>query len=91
MADESIQRVISVSQDYLILGKSTKDTEIKIYVDGQDWDSTRKKISNMIRAAAYAEALNEGSQKFPPAAYDVHGNEVAPSTGKPIDPEVKNV
>ena len=76
MTDDNTTKVVSISQDYLILGKSTKDTEIKIYVDGQDWESSRKKVSNMIRLAAYAEALNEGREKQPPKPYNADGSEV---------------
>ena len=79
MADENSTRIISISQDYLILGKSTKDTEIKIYVHGEDWESSRKKVSNMIRLASYAEALNEGRVALPPKPFDSDGKEVGGS------------
>lgn len=76
MADENVTKVVSISQDYLILGKSTKETEIKIYVDGADWESSRKKVSNMIRLASYAEALDEGRMPLPNKPFDANGNEV---------------
>jgi hypothetical protein len=47
------------------MGKSTKETEIKIYVDGNDYEGSRKKVENVMRLAAYSEAVNSGMVKLP--------------------------
>lgn len=58
-------KVISISQDYLILGKSTRDTEIRINVIGDNYEESKLKVENMIRLAAYAEGLVEGNIAIP--------------------------
>jgi hypothetical protein len=64
MADEvlnqNVSKIISISQDYLLLGKSAKETEIKIYLHGDDYEASKLKVENMMRVAAYAEAINNG-------------------------------
>jgi hypothetical protein len=47
------------------MGKSTKDTEIKIYVHGDDYEGSKAKVENVLRLAAYAEAVNNGSILLP--------------------------
>ena len=58
-------RVYSISQDYILMGKSTKETEIKIYVDGNDYEGSRKKVENVMRLTAYANAVNNGVIALP--------------------------
>lgn len=57
---EAVQKVLTLSQDYIILGKQTKETEIKIYVHGEDYEKSRRKIENMVRLANYAVMVNTG-------------------------------
>ena len=69
MADEisnqNVSKIISVSQDYILMGKSAKETEIKIYLHGEDYEASKLKVENVLRIAAYAEALNNGSILLP--------------------------
>lgn len=69
MADEvsisNTSKVISVAQDYIILGKSTKETEIRINFHGEDYEGSKLRVENALRLAAYAEALNNGTILLP--------------------------
>jgi hypothetical protein len=58
-------KIISVTQDYLILGKSTKNTEVRINVHGENYEASRRKVENMIRLMAYAENIYDGNVKLP--------------------------
>jgi len=59
-------RVISVAMDYLIMGKSTKETEIRINFHADNYEDTKLRIENAMRGAAYANAINEGTIALPP-------------------------
>jgi hypothetical protein len=64
MADEislaNTSKVISVAMDYIILGKSTKETEIRINFHADNYEEAKLRIENGMRVAAYAEAINNG-------------------------------
>jgi ribosomal protein S10 len=66
MTDTVSQRVVTITQDYIIIGKSTKDTEVRINVDGSDYDESRQKVENMIRLAKYTSDLYNGELPLPP-------------------------
>ena len=69
MVDVSLantSKVITTVQDYLIMGKSTKETEIRINFNAENYEDTKLRIENAMRAAAYAEALNTGVIALPP-------------------------
>lgn len=78
----STTKVISVAQDYLILGKSTKETEIRINLMGDDYEASKQKVENVIRLAAYAEAIVAGRVVLPayepknPVKIRMEGDEV---------------
>lgn len=69
MADEILptntSKVITVAQDYIILGKSTKETEIRINFDGSDYLESKEKLENCLRLAAYAEMVQTGQVLLP--------------------------
>ena len=65
MTDTVSQRVVTITQDYIIIGKSTKDTEVRINVDGSDYDESRQKVENMIRLAKYTSDLYNGELPLP--------------------------
>mgnify|MGYP000900654046 CR=1 FL=1 len=62
---QNTSKVISVTQDYIILGKSTKDTEIRINVHGENYEESKQKVENMIRLAALAEGYVAGNIVLP--------------------------
>jgi len=70
MADEislaNTSKVISVAMDYIILGKSTKEVEIRINFHADNYEDTKLRIENAMRGAAYANAINEGTIALPP-------------------------
>ena len=49
-----------VSQDYLILGKQAKETEIKIHCDFGNALDTKHRIDTAVRGAAYANYRYNG-------------------------------
>ena len=49
-----------ISQDYLILGKQAKETEIKIHCDFGNALETKHRIDTAIRGAAYANYRYSG-------------------------------
>jgi len=65
MSETVSQRVVTITQDYIIIGKSTKDTEVRINVDGSDYDESRQKVENMIRLAKYTSDLYNGQLPLP--------------------------
>ena len=70
MSDEislaNTSKVISVAMDYIILGKSTKETEIRINFHADSYEDAKLRIENAMRGAAYANAINEGTIVLPP-------------------------
>lgn len=58
-------KVISITQDYIILGKSTKNTEIRINVNGENYEQSKEKVENMIRLATLAEKYVGGTVLLP--------------------------
>lgn len=62
---QNTSKVISITQDYIILGKSTKDTEIRINVHGEDYEGSMEKVQNMIRLSALAEGYVAGTVALP--------------------------
>lgn len=62
---QNASKVISITQDYIILGKSTKDTEIRINVHGENYEQSKEKVENMIRLAALAEGYVGGTVLLP--------------------------
>jgi len=62
---QNTSKVISVTQDYIILGKSTKDTEIRINVHGENYEESKQKVENMIRLSALAEGYVSGVVVLP--------------------------
>ena len=69
MVDVSLantSKVITTVQDYIILGKSTKEVEIRINFNAENYEDTKMRIENAMRGAAYANAINEGTIALPP-------------------------
>jgi len=60
-----------VSQDYLILGKQAKETEVKIHFDSGNPVEAKHRIETAIRAAAYANHLYNGGEKGADEAWKV--------------------
>jgi len=58
-------KVVSITQDYIILGKSTKETEIRINFDGSNYMESKDKLENCLRLAAYAEMIQTGQVLLP--------------------------
>ena len=52
-----------ISQDYIILGKQAKDSEVKIHFDSGDPVASKHRIENGIRLTAYAYHLYTGGEK----------------------------
>ena len=74
-----------VSQDYIILGKQAKETEVKIHFDAGNPVETKHRIEIAIKAAAYANHLYCGGEKGLDSAWEAKdGNDekVATSTGQ---------
>jgi len=69
MADEipmtNTSKIVSITQDYIILGKSTKETEIRVNFDGTNYEESRQKVENCMRLAAYAEMVQTGQILLP--------------------------
>jgi len=58
-------KVVSVTQDYIIMGKSTKETEIRINFHAEDYEGSKLRVENALRLAAYADAVNQGLVLLP--------------------------
>jgi hypothetical protein len=69
MTDEiplnNVSKVIAETQDYIILGKSTKETEIRINFYASKYEDGRERVENGIRLAAYAIAMQSGQLPVP--------------------------
>ena len=73
-----------VSQDYIILGKQAKETEVKIHFDSGNPLEAKHRIETAIRAAAYAHHLYDGGEKGADSAWEevknVNDEKIATST-----------
>jgi hypothetical protein len=81
MSEPEIQntsKVITVSQDYIILGKSTKNTEIRINFHADDYEASKLKVARAISIMAYAESMYGGTLPVPPAK-DLKDEKLAPA------------
>jgi len=79
MAEEvNTSKVITVSQDYIILGKSTKNTEIRINFHADDYEASKLKVARAMSIMAYAESMYEGQVPVPQAA-DLKNDKRAPA------------
>jgi len=81
MSEQEIQntsKVVTVSQDYIILGKSTKNTEIRINFHADDYEASKRKVARAMSIMAYAESMYEGQVPVPPAA-DLKDDKRAPA------------
>ena len=69
MPEPEIQtsKVITVSQDYIILGKSTKNTEVRINFHADDYEASKLKVSRAMSIMAYAESMYNGVVPVPHA------------------------
>ena len=52
-----------ISQDYIIIGKSTKDTEVKVHFDSANLIESKHRIENAIRLTAYGNHLYSGGER----------------------------
>lgn len=81
MSEQEIQntsKVITVSQDYIILGKSTKNTEVRINFHADDYEASKLKVARAMSIMAYAESMYDGRLPVPPAA-DLKDEKRAPA------------
>jgi len=74
-----------VSQDYIILGKQAKETEVKIHFDSGNPLEAKHRIETAIRVAAYANHLYLGNPKGEDSAWkeevkNVNDEKIATST-----------
>ena len=52
-----------ISQDYIIIGKQAKDTEVKIHFDSSNLIESKHRIENGIKLAGYGAHLYAGGAK----------------------------
>jgi hypothetical protein len=72
-----------LSQDYIILGKQARETEVKIHFDSGNPVETKHRIETAIRAAAYGEHLYRGGVKGEDSTWEVKDDtaKIITSTG----------
>jgi len=74
-----------MSQDYIILGKQAKETEVKIHFDSGNPVESKHRIETAIRVAAYANHLYMGGEKGADSAWEevknVNDAKIITSTG----------
>lgn len=59
-----------VSQDYIIMGKQAKETEIKIHCDFGNPLDVKHRIDVAVKAAAYANYRYNGGEVGPESAWE---------------------
>lgn len=75
---QNVSKVVTVAQDYIILGKSTKQNELRINFNADDYEGSKLKVARCLSVLAYAESLYEG--KLPiPQAEDLKSDKRAPA------------
>lgn len=62
---QNTSKVVAVAQDYIIIGKSTKETELRINFYSDDFEDGKRRIENGLRLKAYMENINSGAILLP--------------------------
>jgi hypothetical protein len=60
-----------ISQDYIIIGKQAKETEVKVHFDSNNPIESKHRIENAIRLAAYMNHLKNGGERGADAQWEV--------------------